>query len=168
MFVKPRLDAYKEVSQLRAIFAEHTAIVEPLSPDEAYLDVTEGLGAWSTGRRGLAQLRQHRRAGVNGEARSRVRGFPDHHPQSIARRADFGPLDACIHQRGVARGSVFDAERSSSHRRVALFAVRRCRRHRSANDFTVESRPHRRPVPRNGSIVMCDSLARTAAQRDQP
>jgi len=44
IFVKPRFDAYKEVSlQIRAIFAEHTAIIEPLSLDEAYLDVTENL-----------------------------------------------------------------------------------------------------------------------------
>ena len=44
IFVKPRFDAYKEVSrQIRAIFAEHTPIIEPLSLDEAYLDVTENL-----------------------------------------------------------------------------------------------------------------------------
>ena len=44
IFVKPRFDVYKEVSlQVRAIFAEHTAVVEPLSLDEAYLDVTENL-----------------------------------------------------------------------------------------------------------------------------
>jgi len=44
IFVKPRFDFYREVSlQIRAIFAEHTAIVEPLSLDEAYLDVTENL-----------------------------------------------------------------------------------------------------------------------------
>ena len=44
IFVKPRFDAYKEVSlQIRAIFAEHTTIIEPLSLDEAYLDVTENL-----------------------------------------------------------------------------------------------------------------------------
>ena len=44
IFVKPRFDVYKEVSlQVRAIFAEHTAIIEPLSLDEAYLDVTENL-----------------------------------------------------------------------------------------------------------------------------
>jgi hypothetical protein len=40
IFVKPRFDVYKQVSlQVRAIFAEHTAIIEPLSLDEAYLDV---------------------------------------------------------------------------------------------------------------------------------
>jgi DNA polymerase-4 len=44
IFVKPRFDIYKEVSlQIRAILAEHTPIIEPLSLDEAYLDVTENL-----------------------------------------------------------------------------------------------------------------------------
>jgi DNA polymerase-4 len=44
IFVKPRFDVYKEVSlQIRAIFAEHTPIIEPSSLDEAYLDVTEKL-----------------------------------------------------------------------------------------------------------------------------
>jgi DNA polymerase-4 len=44
VFVKPRFDVYKEVSlRIRAIFAEHTPIIEPLSLDEAYLDVTDNL-----------------------------------------------------------------------------------------------------------------------------
>jgi DNA polymerase-4 len=44
IFVKPRFDVYKAVSlQVRAIFSEYTAIIEPLSLDEAYLDVTENL-----------------------------------------------------------------------------------------------------------------------------
>ena len=42
IFVKPRFEIYKEVSRhIRTIFAEHTEIIEPLSLDEAYLDVTE-------------------------------------------------------------------------------------------------------------------------------
>ncbi len=42
VFVKPRFDAYRAISQqIRAIFARHTALIEPLSLDEAYLDVTE-------------------------------------------------------------------------------------------------------------------------------
>ena len=42
IFVKPRFEVYKEVSeQIRGIFFSYTDLVEPLSLDEAYLDVTE-------------------------------------------------------------------------------------------------------------------------------
>ena len=42
IFVKPRFDAYKEASnQIREVFEEYTDLVEPLSLDEAYLDVTK-------------------------------------------------------------------------------------------------------------------------------
>jgi DNA polymerase-4 len=42
VFVKPRFEAYKTVSrQIREIFLDYTDLVEPLSLDEAYLDVTE-------------------------------------------------------------------------------------------------------------------------------
>ena len=41
IFVAPRFDRYKEISsQIRKIFHEYTDLVEPLSLDEAYLDVT--------------------------------------------------------------------------------------------------------------------------------
>jgi DNA polymerase-4 len=44
VFVKPRFDAYRAVSQqIRAIFLDYTPHVEPLSLDEAYLDVTDDL-----------------------------------------------------------------------------------------------------------------------------
>jgi DNA polymerase-4 len=44
IFVKHRFDVYKSVSrQIRAIFEDYTPLVEPLSLDEAYLDVTENL-----------------------------------------------------------------------------------------------------------------------------
>ncbi|MFB2602489.1 DNA polymerase IV [Rhizobium phaseoli] len=44
IFVPPRFDVYKAVSQqIREIFAEYTAVIEPLSLDEAYLDVTHNL-----------------------------------------------------------------------------------------------------------------------------
>jgi DNA polymerase IV len=42
VFVAPDFARYKAVSrQVRDIFARHTALIEPLSLDEAYLDVTE-------------------------------------------------------------------------------------------------------------------------------
>ena len=42
IFVKPRFERYKEISnQIRSIFLEYTPLVEPLSLDEAYLDVSE-------------------------------------------------------------------------------------------------------------------------------
>ncbi len=51
VFVKPRFDAYREVSnQVRAIFADYTDLIEPLSLDEAYLDVTEDRRALGSAR----------------------------------------------------------------------------------------------------------------------
>ena len=44
VFVPPRFAVYKEISrQIRAIFAEYTALIEPVALDEAYLDVTHNL-----------------------------------------------------------------------------------------------------------------------------
>ena len=41
IFVKPRFDRYKEISQkIRSVFFEYTDLVEPLSLDEAFMDVT--------------------------------------------------------------------------------------------------------------------------------
>ena len=49
IFVKSRFEAYRAVSaQIRDIFARHTDLIQPLSLDEAYLDVTEdkqGIGS---------------------------------------------------------------------------------------------------------------------------
>jgi DNA polymerase-4 len=49
VFVKARFDVYRSVSaQIREIFSRHTDIIEPLSLDEAYLDVTDdklGIGS---------------------------------------------------------------------------------------------------------------------------
>ena len=42
IFVKPRFERYKEISeQIHKVFREYTDLIEPLSLDEAYLDVTQ-------------------------------------------------------------------------------------------------------------------------------
>src|SRR5271165_5178309 len=53
VFIPPRFDVYRAVSrQIHAIFMDYTPLVEPLSLDEAYLDVTDnlrsGVSAWET------------------------------------------------------------------------------------------------------------------------
>jgi len=62
VFVKPRFDVYRAVSQqVRDIFADYTDLIEPLSLDEAYLDVTKD-------RRGLGSARA-----IAEEIRARIR-----------------------------------------------------------------------------------------------
>jgi DNA polymerase-4 len=62
IFVKPRFDVYRAVShQVRTIFAEYTPLIEPLSLDEAYLDVTENLKAMASA------------TGIAEEIRARIR-----------------------------------------------------------------------------------------------
>jgi DNA polymerase IV len=61
IFAKPRFDVYRQVSlQIRAIFAEYTPIIEPLSLDEAYLDVTDNL----TGAVSATQIAEEIRAKI--------------------------------------------------------------------------------------------------------
>ena len=49
IFKPPRFDVYKAVSrQIHQIFADYTPLIEPLSLDEAYLDVTENLRGIAT------------------------------------------------------------------------------------------------------------------------
>ena len=58
IFVPPRFDVYKAVSQqIRAIFAEYTPLIEPLSLDEAYLDVTENLKGMAIATEIAAEIR---------------------------------------------------------------------------------------------------------------
>lgn len=66
VFVPPRFDVYRAVSrQIHAIFADYTPLIEPLSLDEAYLDVTED-------RRGLGSARA-----IAQEIRERIREVTD-------------------------------------------------------------------------------------------
>jgi DNA polymerase IV len=64
IFVTPRFDVYKAVSlQIREIFAEYTPIIEPLSLDEAYLDVTENLKGIAS----ATEIAEHIRAKITHE-----------------------------------------------------------------------------------------------------
>jgi DNA polymerase-4 len=61
VFVKPRFDVYRAVSkQIHAIFADYTPLIQPLSLDEAYLDVTVNLRgietAWATAKEIRARI----------------------------------------------------------------------------------------------------------------
>ena len=75
IFVPPRFDVYREVSrQVQAIFKVYTPLVEPLSLDEAYLDVTDNLKgiptAWETAKEIRARIYKETRltasAGISG------------------------------------------------------------------------------------------------------
>jgi DNA polymerase IV len=58
IFVPPRFEVYRAVSrQIREIFAEYTPLIEPLSLDEAYLDVTENLRVLPTASETAAEIR---------------------------------------------------------------------------------------------------------------
>ena len=59
IFRPPRFDVYRAVSlQIREIFADCTPLIEPLSLDEAYLDVTENLRGLPTAAATAAEIRQ--------------------------------------------------------------------------------------------------------------
>src|ERR1700687_428875 len=58
VFVPPRFEIYRAVSrQIHSIFVDYTALIEPLSLDEAYLDVTENLRGISTAAATAAEIR---------------------------------------------------------------------------------------------------------------
>lgn len=58
IFVRPRFDVYRAVSaQIREIFARYTPLIEPLSLDEAYLDLTGRLAEGVTATQTAAQIR---------------------------------------------------------------------------------------------------------------
>jgi DNA polymerase IV len=66
VFAPPRFDVYREVSnQIHAIFRGYTPLVEPLSLDEAYLDVTDNLKgiptAWETAKEIRARIYEETR-----------------------------------------------------------------------------------------------------------
>jgi DNA polymerase IV len=63
IFVPPRMSAYAAVArQIRAVFEEFTPLVEPLSLDEAFLDVTASLRLFASARAIGEQVKQRVRA----------------------------------------------------------------------------------------------------------
>jgi DNA polymerase-4 len=66
IFVKPRFEVYRAVSQqIRAIFATYTPLIEPLSLDEAYLDVSENLRGIPTASATAMEIRARSLAETN-------------------------------------------------------------------------------------------------------
>jgi DNA polymerase-4 len=58
IFVPPRFEVYRAVSrQIHGVFADYTPLIEPLSLDEAYLDVTENLRGIPTAAAAAAEIR---------------------------------------------------------------------------------------------------------------
>ena len=58
VFVPPRFEVYRAISrEVRGVFAEYTPLVEPLSLDEAYLDVTDNLKGIPTAARTATEIR---------------------------------------------------------------------------------------------------------------
>jgi DNA polymerase-4 len=71
VFVRPRFDVYKRVSQqIREIFLYYTPIIEPLSLDEAYLDVSSLLPVRGSGNLIAKDIKQriHRETGLTASA----------------------------------------------------------------------------------------------------
>lgn len=66
IFVSPRFDVYRAVShQIHGIFARYTPIIEPLSLDEAYLDITHPL----VDRGSATKIAEEIKAAIRAEAR---------------------------------------------------------------------------------------------------
>src|SRR5471032_189260 len=58
IFAPPRFEVYRAVSrQIHAIFADYTHLIEPLSLDEAYLDVTDNLRGIPTASATASEIR---------------------------------------------------------------------------------------------------------------
>jgi impB/mucB/samB family len=105
MFVPPRFDVYREVSnQVQAIFKDYTPLVEPLSLDEAYLDITDNLRgiptAWETAKEIRARIYEE----PNGADLFGASGmFEDNNGQNGFWTASI-PID-----KGMSGGPVYDS-----------------------------------------------------------
>ncbi|MCH8533796.1 MAG: DNA polymerase IV [Flavobacteriaceae bacterium] len=78
IFVKARFDRYKEISQqIRKVFYEYTSLVEPLSLDEAYLDVTQNTQGHPSATLLATEIRQKikEKTGLNASAGVSINKF---------------------------------------------------------------------------------------------
>jgi DNA polymerase-4 len=78
IFVRPRFDRYKEISnKIRKIFLDYTDLVEPLSLDEAYLDVTQNKKGNPSASLIAQEIRKriHEEVGLNASAGISVNKF---------------------------------------------------------------------------------------------
>ncbi len=78
IFVRPRFDRYKEISnKIRKIFLEYTDLVEPLSLDEAYLDVTQNKKGNPSASLIAQEIREriHNEVGLNASAGISINKF---------------------------------------------------------------------------------------------
>ena len=66
VFVPPRFNVYRAVSQqIQTIFADYTSLIEPLSLDEAYLDVTQNKTGFATATLVARTIREQIRQELN-------------------------------------------------------------------------------------------------------
>ncbi|MCX6129025.1 MAG: DNA polymerase IV [Proteobacteria bacterium] len=70
IFLEPNFQKYREVSsQIQAIFAQYSSLIEPLSLDEAFLDVTNNAhGLFATRLARMIQDEIHQKLGLTGSA----------------------------------------------------------------------------------------------------
>ncbi|HEY0090934.1 MAG TPA: DNA polymerase IV [Flavobacterium sp.] len=78
IFVRPRFERYKEISnKIHSIFHDYTDLVEPLSLDEAYLDVTQNKKGNPSASLIAAEIRQriHAEVGITASAGISINKF---------------------------------------------------------------------------------------------
>jgi DNA polymerase-4 len=78
IFVKTRFDRYRDISEkIRAVFFEYTDLVEPLSLDEAYLDVTQNKKGNPSATQLATEIRQRikEKTGLNASAGISINKF---------------------------------------------------------------------------------------------
>ena len=109
--IPPRMDVYKQVSDvIRAVFLRYTDLVEPLSLDEAYLDVSQHPSGTRVAQAIKADIRRETRSQrlrrgqlqqVSGQARLRhaQAGRPDSHPPRGGRSPDRGAAGGSLPRR---------------------------------------------------------------------